>query len=31
MFGRTQHFVPEVYVNESRDFALLVRAYDCIF
>lgn len=27
---RLQHNVPEVYVNESRDFQLLCRAYDCI-
>ncbi len=30
MIGRVQDLVPEVYVNESRDFALLARAYDCI-
>lgn len=27
---RLQHNVPEIYVNESRDFQLLCRAYDCI-
>ena len=31
MLGRVQNIVPEVYVNESRDFALLGRLYDCIF
>lgn len=28
---RTQEHVPEIYVNKSRDFQLLCRAYDIIF
>lgn len=28
---RTQNHVPEIYVNKSRDFQLLCRAYDIIF
>lgn len=28
---RTQEHVPEIYVNKSRDFQLLCRAYDIVF
>ena len=27
---RLQSNVPEIYINESRDFQLLCRLYDCV-